>query len=158
MRRAFASLGLLVVAGCAGDEQLIVCPPVEAVAGLDRLDQSYPGASVPVRTSLDVVAAVCERDGDEVVVGSAIAVRLDANRPPGPVTVPFTVAVDTPSGIVAVEAETLVVPPGAGVVTAGFEHRFTSDAAGDEIAARVLYSLVPDAREYERLEQERPRP
>ena len=160
MRGALAIGSLLVLAGCAGGggDELIVCPRVDAVAGLDRLAITYPGAAEPVRTSLDIAQVACIRDGDDLVVGSVVAIGLAGERPPGDVRVPYTLVIDTPDGQTGYRADTAVVPAGSAGVYEAFEHRFEGLAAHDDVALRLLYALVPDEAERARLARERPRP
>jgi hypothetical protein len=150
---------MLVLAGCSGgDEELIVCPRVDAVDGLDRLANTYPGAAEPVATALDIVRIACIEDGDDLIVGSVVSIRLGANRPAGDVRVPYTLVIDTPSGQTGYRADVAIVPAGVDGVYETFEHRFEGLAGREDVAVRLLYALVPDEAERARLERERPRP
>lgn len=154
------AVAILALTGCGGGQEAVApsCPRVDAVAGLDRLDLAYPGAERPVRTALDIVDVGCEVEGDELLVGAAVAVRLLGARPPGVVEVPFTVVIDTPQGMTPSQASSALIPPGATGTIEYFEHRFPVAAAREEVLVRVLYALVPDERELDRLSRERPRP
>ena len=162
-RRAapLAALGAaLLVAGCGGtsEEDALWCPNVEAVAGLDRLALSYPGADAPVPTRLDVLETVCVTDGDDLLVGSSVAIRLGDGKPAGDVRVPYTVVLDGPAGPQDARTDVAVVPAGAIGTTTYAEHRFTGLAARDDVALRLLYALVADEATQRRLTEERARP
>ena len=147
----------LLVAGCGtAQEEALWCPNVEAVAGLDRLALSYPGADAPVPTRLDVVETICIADGDDLLVGSSVAVRLGEGKPAGDVRVPYTVVLDGPAGPQDARTDVAVVPAGAVGVTTYLEHRFAGLATRDDVAVRLLYALVADDEARRRLAQERP--
>lgn len=149
----------LLVAGCGtAQEEALWCPNVEAVAGLDRLALSYPGADAPVPTRLDVVETICIADGDDLLVGSSVAIRLGEGKPAGDVRVPYTVVLDRPAGPQDARTDVAVVPAGAIGTTTFAEHRFTGLAARDDLAVRLLYALVADEETRRRLAEERPRP
>jgi hypothetical protein len=156
-----AALALLVtLAACGGPgmEGARWCPSVQAVAGLDRLALTYPGASGRVATRLDVVDAVCAVDGDDLLVGSVIAIRLGAGKPTGEVRVPYTVVLDRPEGPGDARTDVAVVPAGAVGTTSYLEHRFAGMAADDDVAVRLLFALVADAETRAELAERRPRP
>ena len=155
---AAALLATLVACGGTSEERARWCPSVEAVAGLDRLALAYPGASGRVPTRLDVVDAACAVDGDDLLVGSVIAVRLGEGKPAGEVRVPYTVVLDTPEGPRDARADVAVVPAGAVGATSYFEHRFEGLADRDDVAVRLLYALVADAETRAELAERRPRP
>jgi hypothetical protein len=148
----------LVACGGQSAEDLTWCPNVAAVAGLDRLALSYPGASERVPTRLDVVDTACTAEGDDLLVGNVIAVRLGRNRPAGEVRVPYTVVLDTPDGPSEAWTEVAVVPAGAVGTASYFEHRFEGLAARDDVSVRVLYALVADEATRARLAEEIGRP
>ncbi len=158
MRGALVLGALLVLAGCGGGGEPIVCPRVDVVAGLDRLAITYPGATEPVPTSLDIAQVACIEEGDDLVVGSIVAIGLAGERPPGDVRVPYTLVIDTPEGPTGHRADTAVVPAGSAGVYEAFEHRFEDLAARENVNVRLLYALVPDEPERARLARERPRP
>ncbi|MFW5835214.1 MAG: hypothetical protein ACOCYE_14065 [Pseudomonadota bacterium] len=162
MRRpALAAAGLaLLLAACSGPaEPEFVCPRVAAVAGLDRLDYSFAGAPGPVRARLDVIDGICRPDGpDAFLVESAIAIRLDANRPAGEFRIPLSLAVSTPEAIALEFAEFVTIPPGSDGVVQRYEHRVEGIDPTDGASVRLLYALAPDDTALERIAQERPRP
>jgi hypothetical protein len=157
----FGASGIaLLVAACGGSgpEDALWCPNVEAVAGLDRLALAYPGADAPVPTRLDVLETVCIADGDDLLVGSSVAIRLGEGKPAGDVRVPYTVVLDGPAGPQDARTDVAVVPAGAIGTTTFAEHRFTGLAARDDLAVRLLYALVADEETRRRLAEDRPRP
>ena len=152
-----AALGLAACGGAAA-EDLTWCPNVEAVAGLDRLSLAYPGAETRVPTRLDIVDTACVRDGDDLLVGNVLAVRLGAGKPAGEVRVPYTIVLDRPDGPADARSEVAVVPAGAVGTTTYFEHRFAGLAERDDVAVRLLYALVADDAARAELADEVPRP
>lgn len=159
-RRAVA-LGLgLALGACGGtsEEEALWCPNVEAVAGLDRLALPYAGAAERVPTRLDVLETACVVDGEDLLVGSVVAVRLGEGKPAGEVRVPYTVVLDTPDGPGDARSDVAVVPAGAIGTTAYLEHRFAGLAQRDDVAVRLLYALVADDETRAELARERPRP
>jgi len=159
IRRRHLVATLLLLAGCSGGQEAeLYCPRVAAVAGLDRVAVSYPGATAPVPTRLDIIDVACVTDGDDLLVGNVLAVQLGRNRPAGVVEVPYTLVLDTPEGPRDARSEVVVVPAGAVGTTAYFEHRFAGLANRDDVAVRLLYALVPDEPTRARLAEERPRP
>jgi hypothetical protein len=112
-----------------------------------------------VATRLDVVDAVCAVDGDDLLVGSVIAIRLGAGKPTGEVRVPYTVVLDRPEGPGDARTDVAVVPAGAVGTTSYLEHRFAGMAADDDdVAVRLLFALVADAETRAELAERRPRP
>lgn len=156
---ALAGLGL-GLAACGGGtvEEALFCPNVEAVAGLDRLALSYPGVETRVPTRLDIVDTVCAVDGDDLLVGNVLQIRLGAGKPPDKVVVPYTVVLDRPEGPGDARADVAVVPAGAIGTTTYVEHRFAGLAARDDVAVRLLYALVADDATRAELAAEVPRP
>ncbi|MFP4127305.1 MAG: hypothetical protein ACLFU0_11750 [Alphaproteobacteria bacterium] len=155
---AVALLATLAACGGTREERVRWCPSVEAVAELDRLALPYPGASERVATRLDVVDSACAVDGEDLLVGSVIAVRLGEGKPAGEVRVPYTVVLDSPEGPRDARSDVAVVPAGAVGTTSYFEHRFEGLADQDEVAVRLLYALVADTEMRAELAERRGRP
>ncbi|MEO1090092.1 MAG: hypothetical protein AAFX81_05640 [Pseudomonadota bacterium] len=163
MRRT-AGLGFglgvaLLVSACSGSsEPEFACPRVAAIQGLDRMPVTYPGNDAPSLVRVDVLEATCTHDDAEgFTVESAVAIQIAGAAPQGQVQVPYSVSIDTP-GIVAVErTDVAVIPAGSRGTIERFSHNVGGVPAERGNQVRILYSLVPDEANYERLEQERPR-
>ncbi len=148
----------LLVAACAGESQRLACPQVSTVFGLDRLELTYPGAAEPIPTFLDVSQVICERDGDEIVVANAVAIRLAGPTPPGGAEVRYSIFVESAGGMSPNSNQVALIAPGSRGAVEYFDHRLPATVVDGGQPARILYALVPDAAEYERLRSEVPRP
>ncbi len=100
----------------------------------------------------------CIAEGDDLVVGNVLAIRLGEGKPAGEVRVPYTVVLDRPEGPGDARNEVAVVPAGAVGTTTYFEHRFAGLAARDDVAVRLLYALVPDEAARAEIAEDVPRP
>lgn len=157
-RTAPLAVTLLLLGACAGQEEVLVCPRVAAVAGLDRLDYHYAAADAPVRARLDVIQGTCIYEDGGFVVRSAVAIQLDPNRPRGDYDIPFSIAIDMAEGTMLDRAEFARIPAGTNGVTEVFEHRVDGLAQNEGARVRILYALSPDDTELQRIARERPRP
>ena len=160
-----AATALLTVSACASDEPVEqVCPPADAVAGVERMTSFRPGGGqdlteVAFTARVDGIESICRYDDDGVEV--AMNVRLSAERGPADTareaSLSYFVAIENgPGNITAKEIYEVTLPfegnrRRVGVVEE-IDIKVPTPADKDFSGVRILVGLqiTPEQLEYNR--------